>query len=123
MKAPLKFALIVALATGAAGAQTAEATLPGYNGRLAFVHSTGELDGCGDGYLGTSGIWSVRSDGLERRPMTARGTDASAPAFSPGGTRLAFVRDNSQLVVGGGRRTAPSHLQVRPGPEPGLVAE
>jgi Tol biopolymer transport system component len=59
----------------------ARATFPGDNGRIAFVRR------------GT--IQTMRADGTKRRRLTRdeAGQTDSGPAFSPGGKRIAFVRD------------------------------
>jgi Tol biopolymer transport system component len=90
----------LAIAAGTAlaaviAAVPAQATFPGNNGRIAFTWSRG-----GEGFeSGPSprlvGIVSVRPDGSGRRLIVPRGTE---PRYSPGGRRIAFMR-NGRLWV------------------------
>jgi TolB protein len=57
---------------------SAHAAFPGKNGRIAFVR-----------YSGGSHVWTMNPDGSSQRRLLAR--HASLPAWSPRGTRIAFV--------------------------------
>jgi WD40 repeat protein len=67
-------ALLLAPASGLA-------TFPGTNGEIAFVRD-------GD-------IWAINSDGAGLRPITTDPAPESDPAWSPDGSRLAFVRERN----------------------------
>jgi len=93
-RARLAIAVGTALAALIA-AVPAQATFTGFNGRIAFTWSRG-----GEGFeTGPTprlvGIVSVRPDGSGRRLIVRGGT---TPRYSPGGRRIAFMR-NERLWV------------------------
>lgn len=69
--------LAAALGTGAS-ATPAAATLPGDNGRIAFVRG-------GD-------VWTAAADGSQQRRLTTFGSGAAAPSWSGDGQAIAFQR-------------------------------
>jgi hypothetical protein len=82
-------ALAVAMALPAVGG----ASMPGANGRIAFEKFTEGPDGGGE-----VNIWSINPDGSGAVQLT-RGEDASGAAYSPDGSRLAFMRYDEILVA------------------------
>jgi Tol biopolymer transport system component len=86
---------LVLLAVGAVAISlppVASAAVPGRNGRIAFVRGVSGTDGLSE-------IWSVRSDGSDASRLTTGHRDA-APAYSPRGGRIAFMRDGDIWVMG-----------------------
>lgn len=87
--------LILAAVAGLAGASVAQASFPGKNGRIAFVH---------DG-----GIYDVRPGGGGERELTREGDESSdKPSYSPDGRRIVMERDDAVIVMparGGRGRT------------------
>jgi Tol biopolymer transport system component len=84
--------VLVALGT----AVPAHATFPGGNGRIAYTWSRG-----GDAFESGPiphlfGVVSVRADGGDRRVVARGGT---SPAYSPGGSRIAFLRSHRVWVA------------------------
>jgi hypothetical protein len=77
----LKGALAVTCLAALALAAPADAAFPGANGKIAFVHSTG----------GPGQIYVMNQDGTGRTPLTSAPGRNSAPAWSPDGTKIAFV--------------------------------
>ena len=61
----------------------AAAAFPGHNGRIAF--ETGRSD--------KFDIWSMTPGGMGRKRLTRSVAEEHAPAYSPGGTRIAFSRN------------------------------
>ena len=99
----ITIATTIALTTVVIGGQTALATMPGENGRIAF-----SLD------KGSGGeIYTMRADGTDVRRLTHLDGNAIAPDWSPDGTRIVFWLEDQALYVmnrhGGGLRkiTAP----------------
>jgi Tol biopolymer transport system component len=76
---------IACLVAGALLVPTAEATLPGRNGLIAFSSAVRSRDGKIE-------IQVMRADGSGRRTLTHSLADDGAPAWSPDGTRIAFHR-------------------------------
>ena len=83
--------LLLAVATGAALAlaAVAGATSPGTNGRIAFASSSG----------GRWQLETVAADGTGRAVLTAALGVNAQPAWSPDGTRVAFVCANFSICV------------------------
>jgi Tol biopolymer transport system component len=94
---------LLALTAFATSAQTADATLPARNGRLAFTRTLTWDDGCG--YASSDRLMSVLSNGRRSRYLTPEG-DATTPAFSPDGTRLAYAEAGRLEVMPAGGGTA-----------------
>jgi Tol biopolymer transport system component len=70
-----------ALAVAGATAAPALATFPGQNGEIAFVRA-------GD-------IWAINADGAGLHRITTDPGNEYSPAWSPDGTRLAFIREGN----------------------------
>jgi len=83
---------VIAVAVTAMLPATAHATLPGANGKIAFEH-----------YSSTSidrGIWVMNSDGSNRVQLTTNPNGGDlAPAWSPDGQQIAFVRERGIWVM------------------------
>jgi hypothetical protein len=77
-------------------AAPAYATFPGGNGRIAYTWSRGGGAFEGGPNPRLVGVVSVRPDGRGRR-LVARGGDS--PKYSPGGRRIAFLRDHRLWVA------------------------
>jgi hypothetical protein len=75
----------------------AHATFPGGNGRIAYTWSRGGLAFESGPIPHLVGVVSVRPDGGDRRLVARGGTN---PAYSPGGSRIAFVRSRRVWVAG-----------------------
>jgi Tol biopolymer transport system component len=75
----------------------AHATFPGANGRIAYTWSRGgqAFESGPNAHL--VGVVSVRPDGSDRRLVARGGTN---PAYSPGGSRIAFLRSHRVWVAG-----------------------
>ena len=69
----LAFALLVA--------PTAHAAFPGANGRIAFTRGSST----------TEEIWTAQADGGDPQPLTSNSWGDRMPAYSPDGTKIAFV--------------------------------
>lgn len=61
-------------------------TFAGQNGKIAFTTLQN----------GASAIWLMDADGNNKRPLQQ---NASSPAWSPDGSRLAFINNQGQLLV------------------------
>lgn len=72
------------------------ATTPGANGRIAYARQVFNGPGAP---RGDSDIYTVRPDGTDLRPLVATPAQETSPAWSPDGTRLAFVRDEAIWTV------------------------
>jgi uncharacterized repeat protein (TIGR01451 family) len=75
--------LVLAAAAGGAllpGAERAGAAFPGANGKIVFT-----------GFDGESEIFTMQPDGSEVTQLTANGANDAQAAWSPDGTRIAFV--------------------------------
>jgi Tol biopolymer transport system component len=82
-------AALIALAVGGADGATTHALARGPQGTLVFASDRS----------GTSQIYSIRADGSRLGQLTrGRATD-QAPLFSPDGSRIVFLRNQSQLWV------------------------
>ena len=94
--------LFVVIAATLLAAPSAQAAFPGANGKIAFTRGAGTAEE----------IWTANPDGTDPRAITANGWGDRMPAFSPDGTRIAFVSlengaANPEIYVmdaaGGGR--------------------
>src|SRR5918994_1397451 len=64
-------------------AQPAEANYPGKPGKIAYA-----------GEVGTNSvIYTIKPNGKDRRPITAKGATNREPAYGPGGKRIAYVNN------------------------------
>ncbi len=72
-------------------AATAHAAFPGANGKIAFSHSAG----------GPSQVYTMNSDGSGRTPLTAGPGRNIEPAWSPDGTKIAFMSNRDDPNPGG----------------------
>jgi len=77
-------------------AAPAYATFPGGNGRIAYTWSRGGGAFEAEHHPRLVGVVSVRPDGGSRR-LVARG--GQSPKYSPGGRRIAFLRDHRLWVA------------------------
>jgi dipeptidyl aminopeptidase/acylaminoacyl peptidase len=82
--------------------------VPSRDGRHAVVPVT-TYDGDHDG--GLTRLWLVTAEGGPPRPLTATNRNASDPAFSPDGVRLAFVAAD---LPAPGEAAPPSQVYVLP---------
>lgn len=76
------------LALAISMSERGDAAFPGLNGKIAY--------GYGDGYQ--TAIWSANADGSSPAPLTA-GTSDYSPSYSANGSRIAFGRENSVMVM------------------------
>src|ERR687898_649412 len=81
-------------------AQPAEANYPGKPGKIAYA-----------GEVGTNSvIYTIKPNGKDRRPITAKGATNREPAYGPGGKRIAYSGYDGNdyeiytIKVGGGNR-------------------
>jgi uncharacterized repeat protein (TIGR01451 family) len=81
-------AIAAAVVVAVVGAGPAEAAFPGQNGKIAFGRGS-----TGSGTL-SADIWTINPDGTGAVNLTNDGTSPfdSEPAFSPDGSRIAFIR-------------------------------
>jgi Tol biopolymer transport system component len=74
---------------------TADATMPGANGKIAF-HNFG-TNGCES----TSDIYTINPDGTDQANLTNSPTFEAEPAWSPDGERIAFARRSTPSTCTG----------------------
>ena len=85
-------ALASCLLALALGAPPAKATVPGENGKIAFVSDRD----------GNNEIYAMNADGTQQTNLTKNPAQEFTPTWSPDGTRLAFARNrsgNSEIYV------------------------
>jgi dipeptidyl aminopeptidase/acylaminoacyl peptidase len=94
-------ALVACVATLSAVAEKAEATFPGHNGRIAFVseRTTGESV---DNSEGDAEIFAINPDGTGLAQLTHNTDNDYDPAWSPDGTRVAYLKSNTRSGSGYG---------------------
>jgi len=76
-----RFSFLSALAALLLIAPAAEAAFPGANGRIAFTRDAGANEES----------YTAEPDGSDARPITSNPWGDRMPAFSPDGSRIAFV--------------------------------
>jgi WD40 repeat protein len=81
-----RVALLTACAAAAVPSATAMAAFPGENGRIAFWSA--QFEGCCEGNL-VDGTWTIEPDGTGATLLIE---GANEPAWSPDGSKLAYVR-------------------------------
>ena len=109
---PFLIALLLVLLT----APAAEAAFPGANGRIAFTRDAGANEE----------IYTAQPDGTDARAITTNAWGDRMPAFSPDGSRIAFVsleNGTSEIYVMDADGTAhAAHRLRRQRLRPGVVA-
>ena len=78
-----RFPFVVAIAATLLAAPSAQAAFPGANGRIAFTRDATPTT--------SQEIWTAAPDGSDPRQITNNGWADRMPAFSPDGTKIAFV--------------------------------
>ena len=82
--------LLVGGALLVGGEKPAQATMPGENGKIAFVHFPSSSTNAA-----ARGIWTVDPDGSEAAKIPGTTEADVSPAWSPNGAKIAFVRRDS----------------------------
>src|SRR5215208_2229765 len=105
-----QFLFVAALAAALLSAPAAQAAFPGANGRIAFTRDAGANEE----------IWSSAPDGGDQRRLTSNGWGDRMPAFSPDGTKIAFVSlengtANPEIYVMDSDGTDPTRLTTSTG--------